>query len=148
MTYVTIEDLLCQITSYDLADLLEIEESGLTSGYTDSILEYGEQVGLDTTFGYLNAIFTLSAQTSLTGSTRDYLVLNSVISIMLKTVYQRLAPNSVPQHITDSYTQAIETLRDLQNRKYTPKIQERDKDDAEKVRRIYTLSNPKITYPY
>jgi hypothetical protein len=131
-----------------LADLLEIEESGLTSGYTNSILEYGEQVGLDTTFGYLNAIYTLSAQTSLTGSTRDYLVLNSVISIMLKTIYQRLAPNSVPQHITDSYTQAIETLRDLQNRKYTPKIQERDKDDTEKVRRIYTTSNTKITYPY
>jgi hypothetical protein len=149
MNYITIDDLLCQITSPDLADLLEVEESGLTeTGFTNSILDYAEKVGMDTATAFLDGIFDMTLEFSNTGDTRDFMIVQSVLSVLLKTIYQRLSPNSVPQHVTDSYNEAIDNFKALQQRKYTPKVAERDDEDVDKSRRIYSDSNPKITYPY
>jgi phage gp36-like protein len=135
-----------KMQTQDMADILEVEDTEVNSGLTSEILNYCESVACDQASAYLSGRYDMPLEFAKTGTTRSMFIVNLVIYILIKNLYDRVSADSVPSNVLNNYNQTLETLRDIQNQRYTPKIEERT--DEDKVIRVYSDSNTKISYDY
>ena len=145
MRYLLLSDLDTSIKDYDLEDILESTTLVQTGNTT---LDTAENIAIDTCFAYIGSVYDKDVELAKTGDTRDFFVIDSVISILKHTLYQRVSSSSIPEHIQDGFQQTIENLQNIQGRKVQPKITKRDVSDTKYVARIYTDSNVKSGYSY
>jgi hypothetical protein len=144
MLYLTENDLLVVIQDYTLQDILETTGSTLAS----PILQSAEKVAIDTVKAYVSNIYDTDNEFSLTGSTRNGLLVNCVVNLVQYYLYQRVSSDIRPEHIDLSYERTMENLRDIQNRKVVPKVTRLSDSDSNYVPRIVSTSNTRVSYNY
>jgi len=145
MIYLTEDDIEVIVVDYTLLDLLEL--TTLESGST--ILNNAERTAIDITFSYISNIYDKDVELAKTGTTRDYMIVNSVASIIQYLLYQRVSKNIVPDHIDMQYQRVIDNLVNVSNRKVNPVIARKETDDTTYVPRIVSSSDtPRTNYNY
>lgn len=145
MIYLTEDDLEVIITDYTLSDLLE------TTGNTiDSpILQNAERTAVDIVFSYITNVYDKDIELAKTGTTRDYMIVNSISTVTQNLLYQRVSTDIIPQHIDMSFERIIENLVNIQNRKLNPILTKKETDDTTYVPRVVSSSNtPRTNYSY
>ncbi len=148
MIYLEQDDLYTIIKDYTLLDLLEVTEAQLTNTGS-TILDKAELTGIDIVFSYIGGIYDQSLELAKTGNTRNYMIVNSVATILQHLLYQRVSSNIIPDHIDQSYQRTIDNLVNIQNRKIVPPtLDHKLSGDTSYVARVYGVSNTKTTYDY
>jgi len=145
MIYLTADDLEVIITDYTLKDILEYTDD--ITGST--ILQNAERTSIDIVFSYITNIYDKEVELAKSGTTRDFMIVNSVSTIAQYLLYQRVSTDIIPSHIDLSYERIIENLVNIQNRKIIPVIAKKESDDETYVPRIVSSSNtPRTSYDY
>jgi len=124
MVFITNDDLSPVIKTNIVADILQIEE--FNSGTTSVLLNDTEVKTISIITSYIGHYYDCDLIFAQSGTTRNYMMVEIVIDLMLYDLESRTSTNIVPELRVDRYSRAIDTLQKISQRKLVPELPEKN----------------------
>ena len=108
------------ITTPDYATRIDADILTRLTDDAPTILDDCENMAVELMRGYLSARYDVGAIFGATGTDRNPLLVKYAVDIALYFVYERIAPESIPENRQDAYDMAEKWLTRVQRQEVNP----------------------------